>query len=146
MSEDGDYLQFLFGTAIFGFWKHFKEFTKRDGLAKDFAIQLLRDQHETWWGEGDSSWKFHQVHKPPRPDLTPECFVDRVLALCSCDVTHNYMGLSFIDLMNLDYATFVEIEEKVEAITDAMVKHAPGAPGPSQPQQANRKVTVGRRS
>lgn len=141
VTDEGDYNKFLFGTVIYGFWKIFGNLSKRDGISKDFAIQILRDQHEPWWGEGDSSWKYHQVHKAPRPDLTPECFVDRVLALCGCDVTHTYLGLSFLDLMQLDYATFTEIEEKVGAITEAMVKHAPdpNASSPRNPRAPNRK-------
>lgn len=38
---------------------------------------------------------------------------DRVLTLCEYEQTHKYFGLSFLDLMSLDPATFEEIESRV---------------------------------
>lgn len=43
---------------------------------------------------------------------------DRVLDLCEFEITHQYFGLSYTDLMNLDTAEFEDIEDRVHKIAE----------------------------
>ena len=66
---------------------------------------------------------------------------DRVLDLCEFEITHQYFGLSYTDLMNLDTAEFEDIEDRVHKIaeqkTQNMNKMKAEMSGRSMPSSTN---------
>ena len=45
--------------------------------------------------------------------ILPDYWMDRALDLCENELTHQFFGLTFNDLMQLDPASFEKIEKRV---------------------------------
>ena len=86
----------------------------KGGLCRNFARRALIAQDDPFWGQSNSPWKVvleHPLH--PAESSGPDYWLDRVLDLCESEITHQYFGLTFNDLMQMDPATFTKIEKRV---------------------------------
>lgn len=92
------------------------------------------------------------MHPPYPPQIDPNTgraaeiykvseWRDRVLNLCEFEITHQYFGLSYTDLMNLDTAEFEDIEDRVlklaEQKTQSMNKLKSDMSGKQMPSSTN---------
>lgn len=93
-------------------------------MQRDICIRELISRDQFWWKTINSPWKLNVMH-----DWAPQIedeelgrkvdpykvshWRDRALTLCEYEQTHKFFGLSFVDLMHLDPATFEEIEARV---------------------------------
>lgn len=86
---------------------------------KDFVYKSLVAQDQPWWTKTTSDWKITADHPwCSKDEYNPDFWQDRVLHLCSYDITQSHFGMSFLDLMDLDVPTFEAIEEYVHKIAD----------------------------
>lgn len=103
---------------------------KFSGTTRDFLKRYLISRDQFWWkkmSEGASPWQINLVHDWTQIMEDPvlhqkvepykvSYWRDRVLDLCEYEITHQCFGMGFKDLMELDPATFEDIEERVHAI------------------------------
>jgi len=76
--------------------------------------RALLAQDEPWWGKTRTDWKLAVEHPYASNDsILPDYWMDRALDLCENELTHQFFGLTFTDLMQLDPATFEKIEKRV---------------------------------
>lgn len=89
------------------------------GFMKDFVRKILIAKDEKWFSKNHDEWKVTAYHSwaPPNSYL-PSYWEDRAMALCVYDITNNNFGMSFLDLMDLDVATFEKIEDRVHKIVE----------------------------
>lgn len=89
------------------------------GFFKDFVRRVLIATDEPWWQKNTSEWKISIVHPwCPENSYTPDYWEERVLDLCSYDLTRSNFGLGFNDLMDMDVATFEKIEKRVHEMAE----------------------------
>jgi len=87
------------------------------GVLKDFVRRTLIGQDEFWWDKEPSEWKVQVMHPwAPEGSYVPNYWMNRALDLCRNDIVHTHFGLGFLELMDLDPATFEIIEERVTQI------------------------------
>lgn len=93
---------------------------------------ICRDQF--WWKNSESPWKINLEHpwvKPVYDTVTgAQCnpynvseWRDRVLNLCEYEVTHQFFGLGYNELMRLDTAEFEDIEKRVYRMAKKQSEH-----------------------
>ena len=87
-----------------------------------------------------------QTSRDPRTgkELTPykvDDLRERAMNLCEYEITHANFGLSFLDLMHLDLATFEEIEERVHEIAREQQKSMEKLSGASKEAKSNLLVS-----
>jgi hypothetical protein len=104
--------------------KNIDNFAKADGgVIREYLIRTAICADQFWFKDVSGRWKLHKMH--PVADkvkdlegtmVVPDDFNywrKRVINLCTYEMTRQNFGLSFIDLMHLDVATFEEIEHEV---------------------------------
>jgi len=86
---------------------------------KDFTMRCLIAQDQPWWNTISSEWKISSDHPWCKEnEYSPGYWEDRVINLCSYDITQSNFGLSFTDLMEMDVATFEKIEKAVHKLAE----------------------------
>lgn len=84
------------------------------GLLRNITKRSLIAQDEPWWKENTSDWKLTVVHDyAPEGTMTPDFWMEEVLELCKHEVLHQYLGLTFEELMHMDPSTFEKIRKWV---------------------------------
>ena len=86
----------------------------KGGLYRNFVRRALIAQDDPFWNQSSSAWKItleHPLH--PSDSSGPDYWLNRVLDLCENELTHQYFGLTFKDLMQMDVSTFTKIEKRV---------------------------------
>lgn len=105
---------------------------------KDFVLKSLVAQDQPWWPKNSSDWKITADHPWCDADAyNPDYWQDRVLSLCSYDITQSNFGLSYLDLMDLDIPTFEAIEESVHKIAEKQQAALPPELKEKMNQQSN---------
>lgn len=93
---------------------------------------ICRDQF--WWKNSESPWKINLEHPWVKPVYDPvtgaQCnpynvseWRDRVLDLCEYEITHQFFGLGYNELMRLDTAEFEDIEKRVHRMAKKQSEH-----------------------
>jgi hypothetical protein len=121
--------------------KNIDNFAKADGgMIREFLIRTAICADQFWYPGTSSRWKLHLMHEWSEKVrdssgnlVEPDDYNywrNRVMNLCSYEMTHQNFGLGYNDLMKLDVATFEEIEEAIQehakrtkANLDALSKH-----------------------
>lgn len=86
----------------------------KGGLLRNFARRSILASDEPWWTKERSPWKISIEHPYAPPDsILPNYWMDRVMDLCENELTNQYFGLTFKDLMKMDPSTFEYIEKRV---------------------------------
>ena len=86
---------------------------------KDFVLRSLVAKDQPWWNDDTSEWKISVYHPWCKSDqYNPDYWQDRVLDLCTYDITQSNFGMSYLDLMELDIPTLEAIEERVHKIAE----------------------------
>lgn len=100
------------------FWSRYDEFASHKGILKEFTFRCMSSSASRWWRNQSSPFKMHLLHKEEseRTDLSPNCWIDRAISLCSSDILHTFFGMSFQDLLNLEVDMFEQIERAVNDI------------------------------
>lgn len=81
---------------------------------KHLTRRSLFAQREPWWNTTTTPWKIFVEHPYTMGDeIKPDYWMDRVLDLCESELTHQYFGLTFEQLMSMDPATFEKIEKRI---------------------------------
>ena len=92
-------------------------------MIREYLIRLAICADQFWFKSVDDRWKLHKVHpwakKVPDADgklvdpIDYSYWRNRVMNLCSYEATHQQYGLGYKDFMNMDPATFEEIETRI---------------------------------
>jgi len=83
-------------------------------LLRNFTRRSIIASDEPWWKDSRSDWKVTIDHPyAPKDSTLPDYWMDRALDLCENELTHQYFGLTFNDLMAMDPSTFERIEKRV---------------------------------
>ena len=86
----------------------------KGGLFRNLTRRALLAQDEPWWSKTRTDWKLAVEHPYAANDnILPDYWMDRALDLCENELTHQFFGLTFTDLMQLDPASFEKIEKRV---------------------------------
>ena len=106
----------------------------KNGITQDFLKRYLINKDQFWWDAKLSPWIINLMHEWAQTVEDPvshekiipykvNYWRDRVLNLCDYEITHTNFGLSYLDLMKLDPATFEEIEERVHDLAEQRSKN-----------------------
>ena len=94
-----------------------------NGVLKDLVLRSAFARDQGWWDKVTSEFKItERYYKFDSVGQDGEAMgvdhlialpIDRALDLCGFDVTHQNLGLNFLDLMHLDVDTFMQVEDWV---------------------------------
>lgn len=98
----------------------------KGGLYRNVARRSILAQDEPWWNTTVTDWKLAVEHPyTTNENVLPDYWMDRALDLCETELTHQYFGLTFNDLMAMDPATFSRIEKRVYDFASRQEKKMP---------------------
>jgi len=90
-----------------------KTWSKTYGMERAMHITAYYMRHFDTSRVSTGSPFFPVMYLPNKAKDEVNFFFNCVLDLASIDFTHKYFGLSFNDLLQLDYHTFTQIEERI---------------------------------